>query len=103
MTSNPFAAGADDGPANKELWWRNLALTGGVLLASADTEGHPDLAWRAKSRPKAIGREAEHTKAALSREAAHTKASLTRGGKRAARKAKKVAAKASKAVEGALK
>jgi len=103
VASNPFGAGADDGPANKELWWRNLALTGGVLLASADTEGHPDLAWRAKSRAKALGREAEHTKAALTREAAHTKASLTRKGKRAARKAKKVAAKASKAVEGALK
>ena len=74
-----------------------------MLLAAQDTEGRPDLAWRAKNRAELLGREAGHAKAAISREAAHTKASLTRQGKRAARKAKKVAGKATKTIEGALK
>jgi uncharacterized membrane protein YphA (DoxX/SURF4 family) len=93
---------------------RDLALTGGVLLASGDTEGQPTLAYKAKTRAEMLGREAEHTKAAVVREAEHTKAavvreaertkkSLQREGKRAARKAKKVASKAGKTIEGALK
>jgi uncharacterized membrane protein YphA (DoxX/SURF4 family) len=82
---------------------RDLALTGGVLLASGDTEGQPTLAYKAKTRAEMLGREAEHTKAAVVREAERTKKSLQREGKRAARKAKKVASKAGKTIEGALK
>lgn len=105
LASNPFTG--DSEGAGKDQFLRNIALTGSVVLAAQDTEGRPDLAWRAKNRAELLGREAEHTKATLSREAAHAKANLTRGGKRAARKAKKVAAKATKTatktLEGALK
>ena len=72
-------------------------------LAAGDTEGQPNLAYRAKSRAEALGREAEHTKAAVAREAARTKKTLGREGKRAARRAKSVAHKATKTIEGALK
>lgn len=82
---------------------RDLALTGGVLLAVGDTEGQPTLAYKAKTRAEMLGREAEHTKAAVAREAERTKKSLQREGRRAARKAKKVASKATKTIEGALK
>ena len=82
---------------------RDLALTGGVLLAAGDTEGQPTLAYKAKTRAEMLGREAEHTKAAVAREAERTKKSLQREGRRAARKAKKVASKATKTIEGALK
>ncbi len=105
LASNPFTG--DSEGAGKDVFLRNIALTGSVVLAAQDTEGRPDLAWRAKNRAELLGREAEHTKATISREAAHAKANLTRGGKRAARKAKKVAAKATKTatktLEGALK
>lgn len=117
LASNPFTGNSDeDGGVGgvKESFLRNIALTGGVLLAAQDTEGRPDLAWRAKNRAELLSREAGHTKAAISREAAHTKATLSREaahakaglareGKRAARKAKKVAGKATRTIEGALK
>lgn len=103
VASNPFLSDSGDAVRDRDLFLRNIALTGGVLLAAQDTEGRPNLAWRAKNRAELLGREAEHTKAALAREAAHTKATLTREGRRAARKAKKVASKATKTIEGALK
>ena len=114
LASNPFTGDSGEDGGVKDSFLRNIALTGGVLLAAQDTEGRPDLAWRAKNRAELLGREAGHTKAAISREAAHTKATLSREaahakaglareGKRAARKAKKVAGKATKTIEGALK
>lgn len=103
LASNPFKAEPEDRSAAREQFLRNLALTGGVLLASADTEGRPDLAWLTKARADALSREAHHTKAALAREAARTKATLAREGKRAARKAKRVAKDATRTIEGALK
>lgn len=92
LATNPFTSEAEDAEPGKGIFLRNLALTGGVLLAAQDTEGRPNLAWRAKNRAELLGREAEHTKATLARE-----------GKRAARKAKKVATRATKSIEGALK
>ncbi|MFT4216110.1 MAG: DoxX family membrane protein [Micropruina sp.] len=103
LASNPFTGESDEAGAGKDTFLRDIALTGGVLLAAQDTEGRPDLAWRTKNRAELLGREAEHTRATISREAAHAKASLAREGKRAARKAKKVANKATKTIEGALK
>ena len=100
LASSPFGSSSDQDSTNDFL--RNIALTGGVLLAAGDTEGQPNLAYRAKSRAEALGREAEHTKAAVAREAARTKKTLGREGKRAARRAKSVAHKAPKTIEGAL-
>ena len=100
LATNPYGSSAQ---SDKDTWLRNIALTGGVLLASADTEGAPNLAWRAKSTAATLGREAEHTKAFVAREAARTTKKLSREGKKAARKAKKVTDKATKSLEGALK
>lgn len=41
-------------------FFKNLSMLGGLLLAAADTEGQPGLAWRARHR-------AEHAGAALHR------------------------------------
>lgn len=102
LASNPFA-GEGKGKEPSPDFLRNIALTGGVLLASGDTEGQPNLAYRAKYRAEALSREAEHTKAAVAREAARTTKTLSREGKRAAKKAKKMADRAGKTIEGALK
>ena len=102
LAANPLTKGPGQAAAQAEFG-TNVALLGGVLLAAQDTEGRPDLAWRAKSRAELLGREAEHTKATITREAAHAKANLAREGKRAARRAKKVATKATRTIEGALK
>ncbi len=101
LASNPLGSTGDS--ESKQLFLRNVALTGGVLLAAVDTEGQPNLANRAKFKAEALGREAEHTKAAVAREAQRTKKSLTKEGRRAARKAKKMAGRAGKSIEGALK
>ncbi|MBK8445870.1 MAG: DoxX family protein [Micropruina sp.] len=100
LASNPFGSSEKKGT---DTFVRDVALTGGVLLAAGDTEGHPNLAYRAKTRADALGREAEHTKAAVVRQATRTKRSLEREGRKAARKAKRVATKATKTIEGALK
>ncbi len=101
LATNPL--GSSGNSENKDLFLRNLALTGGVLLAAGDTEGQPNLANRAKIKAEALGREVEHTKAAVARETERTKRSLTKEGKRAARNAKKMAGRAGKSIEGALK
>ena len=101
LASNPLGSTGDS--ESKQLFLRNIALTGGVLLAAVDTVGQPNLANRAKFKAEALGREAEHTKAAVAREAQRTKKSLTKEGRRAARKAKKMAGRAGKSIEGALK
>lgn len=102
LATNPFGSEAET-EGSKESFLRDLALTGGVLLAAQDTEGQPNLAWKAKYKAEALGREAEHTKNALTREARRTKATIEKETRKAAKKAKKVAAKAGKTVEGALK
>ncbi|HOB87829.1 MAG TPA: hypothetical protein PKO38_09095, partial [Bacillota bacterium] len=63
LASNPFTGDSEGDGAGKDSFLKNLALTGSVLLAAQDTEGRPDLAWRAKNRAELLGREAEHTKA----------------------------------------
>lgn len=103
LASNPFGGGNDSDGPGKDAFLRDLALTGGVLLAAQDTEGQPNLAWKARYKADALGREAVHTKAALSREARRTQATIAKETKRAAKEAKKVANRAAKSVEGALK
>lgn len=101
LATNPLGSTAEH--ANTEIFLRNVALTGGVLLAAADTEGQPSLANKAKIKAEALGREAEHTKAAVAREAARAQKTLAKETKRAVRKGKKMADQAGKSIEGALK
>jgi uncharacterized membrane protein YphA (DoxX/SURF4 family) len=58
----------------------DLALTGSVLLASADTEGRPNLAWRARTQ----------------------KATLERETRKVAQKAKRASGRAVRNIESAL-
>ncbi len=39
---------ADKKPAQKIQFLKNLSIIGGLLVASADTDGKPSLAWRAQ-------------------------------------------------------
>lgn len=41
---------------------KNVALLGGVLLASVDTEGRPGIAWRARHATRDAGRTAKRAK-----------------------------------------
>lgn len=50
-------------------FFRTLAITGGVLLAAADTEGKPGLAWRASHGVAASRRELKRAATAARREA----------------------------------
>lgn len=91
LASNPAGASGAEREVARALLLRNVALTGGVLLASADTEGRPNLAWRARAQKEAIERGAERWQAQLERDTAH-----------AAKQAKKLAKRASAQLEGAL-
>lgn len=54
---------------SRSLFFKNVALLGGLLLASVDTAGKPGLAWRAQHATKTTRREARHAKRAAAREA----------------------------------
>ncbi|MBK8459673.1 MAG: DoxX family membrane protein [Micropruina sp.] len=91
IAGNPFTAKRGEADAARSILLRNVALTGGVLLASADTEGRPNLIWRARTQKEAISREAERLKFQISKDAA-----------KAAKKAKSAGRKATKSIESAL-
>ena len=54
---------------SRSLFFKNVGLLGGLLLAAVDTEGRPGLVWRAQHVGKVTRREARHAKRAASREA----------------------------------
>jgi putative oxidoreductase len=54
---------------SRSLFFKNVGLLGGLLLAAVDTEGRPGLVWRAQHAGKVTRREARHAKRAASREA----------------------------------
>ncbi|HKX68546.1 MAG TPA: DoxX family protein [Intrasporangium sp.] len=54
---------------SRSLFFKNVGLLGGLLLASVDTAGKPGLAWRAQHVTKTTRREARHAKRAAAREA----------------------------------
>jgi uncharacterized membrane protein YphA (DoxX/SURF4 family) len=54
---------------SRSLFFKNVGLLGGLLLAAVDTEGRPGLVWRAQHAGKTTRREARHAKRAASREA----------------------------------
>ncbi len=54
---------------SRSLFFKNVGLLGGLLLASVDTAGKPGLAWRAQNATKTTKREAKHVKGTASREA----------------------------------
>ncbi|HET8988065.1 MAG TPA: DoxX family protein [Humibacillus sp.] len=54
---------------SRSLFFKNVGLLGGLLLAAVDTEGRPGLVWRAQHVGRTTRREARHAKRAASREA----------------------------------
>ncbi len=54
---------------SRSLFFKNVGLLGGLLLASVDTAGKPGLAWRAQNVTRTTKREARHAKGTASREA----------------------------------
>ncbi len=58
-------------------FFKNVSLTGGLLIAAGDTEGKPGLAWRAGRAARDARREAGHLAHNAKREAKLVKAQLT--------------------------
>ncbi|KAA1421999.1 DoxX family protein [Nocardioides humilatus] len=58
-------------------FFKNVSLTGGLLIAAGDTEGRPGLVWRARRVAKDARREAGHLAHEARREAKLVKAQLT--------------------------
>lgn len=50
-------------------FFKNVSMVGGLLIAAADTEGRPGVAWRARRAAKDARREAAHLAASTRREA----------------------------------
>ncbi len=58
-------------------FFKNVSLTGGLLIAAGDTEGKPGLAWRARRAAHDARREVGHLAHSAKREAKLVKAELT--------------------------
>lgn len=89
VTSNPMKVAAAERATAQSLLTKNVALLGGVLLAAQDTEGKPNLAWRARLQKQALAREAARTKVRLQREAKLATRHATRSLKRTGAAARK--------------
>lgn len=79
---------------------KNLSMFGGLLIAAADTEGSPSIAWRTRHAAKTARREASLVaKTAKTSGRAGAKAGMTSGraGAKARAKASEAGAKAAKA------
>ncbi len=89
IAANPLQKGlsADEKKEQRSDLLTNVALMGGVLVASQDTEGKPSLAWRAHKGGERIADKAGKASASISKEA-----------KKAAKDARKQAKKAKKAI-----
>lgn len=61
----------------KIQFFKNVSMLGGLLIAAADTEGRPGLAWRARHAVKDARRESRHLARTARREAKLAKAQLT--------------------------
>lgn len=89
IASNPMQKGlsAEEKKEQRSDLLTNVALMGGVLVASQDTEGKPSLAWRAHKGGEMIADKASKASASISKET-----------KKAAKDARKQAKKAKKAI-----
>ncbi len=90
---------------------KNLSMFGGLLIAAADTAGHPSLAWRTRHAAKTAHREASlvaktaklsggagaKAGAKVGRASGQASAKVSRASGQASAKAAKVSAKAAKA------
>lgn len=95
--------------AQRAVFVRNLALLGGAMIASQDTQGKPSLGWRAADakarlarstdkKAKALGSDVEH----LSRKARKQLAKAQKDAEKQARKLQKQAGRKADEVGGAI-
>jgi len=96
VAKHPFWSRTDaaEKADDRAAFVKNIAMLGGVLIASGDTEGKPGVAWRADDNRKRVGRGA-----ARAADAAGTK--VKRGGRSLRRQAKHAAKEARMAARAA--
>ena len=58
-------------------FFKNVSMLGGLLIAAGDTDGKPGVAWRTKRAAKDARREARHFARSARREAALARAKVT--------------------------
>ena len=88
IASRPLKSStAEEREIAKSHLLRNVALLGGAILASLDTQGRPSLAWLADDRRQRLAGDAERT-------AKHLTGSAKRTGRGVAKKARKTAERA---------
>ena len=85
IASNPLAARGDERETRYALLSKNVALLGGVALASMDTEGRPNMAWKARAQKEIFARESSRAKLLAEKKARE----LARAAQKTAGKAKK--------------
>ncbi len=82
---------------------RNVALLGGAILASQDTQGRPSLAWLADDRRQRLASEAERTRRQLTEGAKRTGRGVAKDARRVAGQAAKDAKSAQRSLARELK
>lgn len=100
VASNPKAANGLDKEASRAVLVRNLALLGGAMVASQDTQGRPSLGWRANDAKNRLVRSTDKKAAALTSGVEDLSKSaqkkLAKAQKDAEKRAKKMQKKAAK-------
>jgi uncharacterized membrane protein YphA (DoxX/SURF4 family) len=92
IASNPLqAASGPDRESRYGLLSKNIALLGGVALAAMDTEGRPNLAWKARAQKEIFARESSRAKLLAEKKA-----------RQLAKSARKTAGKATKEIASVL-
>ncbi len=94
---------AEEREIAKSQLLRNVALLGGAILASLDTQGRPSLAWLADDRRQRLAGDAERTAKHLTGSAKRTGRGMAKKARRAAERAAKDAQIAKKSVTRELK
>ena len=85
LASNPMQALGQEREERYGKLSKNVALLGGVALAAMDTEGRPNLAWRARAQKEIFAKESSRAKRAAERQARE----LGKAARRTAGKARK--------------
>ncbi|MDQ7993297.1 MAG: DoxX family protein [Propionicimonas sp.] len=85
VASNPLRVGAGERDELYGKLSKNVALLGGVALAAMDTEGRPNLAWRARAQKEIFARESSRARRVAERQARE----LAKSARRTAGKARK--------------
>lgn len=83
LATAPRRAQGSERVVRQSLLTKNVALMGGVLLASQDTEGKPTLAWRARAKKQLLEREAARAKVIKAKEAKQVAQQAKKAGRRA--------------------